>query len=213
MDVAIINYGVSNLYSVQNILEKNNVNSIITNDNDVILNAKIAILPGVGAFGESMKKINYLKLDQTIMRFIDSGKPFFSICLGMHLLFQESYEFGHNRGLGILEGQVKLLTSNQNNKFRVPHVGWNKVFFNTEKYKKTFMKHNKNEDFMYFVHSYYVKPEKDEIKLTTTKYEDIEFCSSVNKENITAFQFHPEKSGNSGGKIFKFIKKYINNNE
>ena len=209
MDVSIINYGVSNLYSVQNVLENIGLKSIITNDNNTIINSKIAILPGVGAFGEAMKKIKFYKLDTTILKFIETRKPFIAICLGMQLLFEESDEFGNYKGLGILKGSIKKLSFNQNEKILVPNIGWNKVFFPNKNYLNTVMKNNQNEDFMYFVHSYYAVPKSQEIVLTNTQYNNFIYCSAVNYENITAFQFHPEKSGNAGIKIFHSLKKMI----
>ena len=209
MDVAIINYGMNNLYSVQNACDKIGLESIITDDYDVIMRSKVAILPGVGAYSEAMKSIKAKKLDRAIYDFINSGKPFFGICLGMQLLFKESEEFGNNKGLGVIDGNVKKFKSDIKKKLIVPHVGWNKVFFRNKNHTKSIMKNNINEDFMYFVHSYHVVLESNDIELTSTEYQDKSYCSSIIKENITAFQFHPEKSGNAGMKIFREIKKLV----
>ena len=209
MNIAIINYGMNNLYSVQNACDKIGLDSIITDDYDIIMKSKIVILPGVGAYLEAMKSIKAKKLDRAIYDFIDSGKPFFGICLGMQLLFTESEEFGNNKGLGIIDGNVIKFKSNIQKKLIVPHVGWNKVSFRNKNHEKSIMKNNLNKDFMYFVHSYHVVLESNEIELTSTEYQDIDYCSSIIKENITAFQFHPEKSGNAGMKIFKEMKKLV----
>ncbi len=209
MEISIINYGMNNLYSVQNACYSENINSIITDDHDKILNSKIAILPGVGAFQEAIYNIKKKKLDKTILDFINSGKPFFGICLGMQLLFDESEEFGFTKGLGVFEGKVVKFKSNKIQNLVVPHVGWNKVTFNENNYKSSVMKNNFENDFMYFVHSFHVLPEINEVQLTSTNYGGINFCSAIKKDNITAFQFHPEKSGIAGKKIFKEIKKLL----
>lgn len=209
MNVAIINYGINNLHSVQNACSKLNLNSIITDDYKTIMSSKIAILPGVGAFSEAMKSIKMKKLDKAIYDFIESGKSFYGICLGMQLLFDESEEFGSSKGLGLIKGNVVKFKSKTENKIIVPHVGWNKIIFENQNYLNSVMKNTLNEDFMYFVHSYYVVPELRDIELTTTKYENTTYCSAIIKENITAFQFHPEKSASSGINIFKEIKKLM----
>ena len=209
MEISIINYGMNNLYSVQNACYNEKINSIITDDHDKILNSKIAILPGVGAFKEAIYNIKKKKLDKTILNFINSGKPFFGICLGMQLLFNESEEFGSTKGLGVFEGKVIKFKSNKIKNIIVPHVGWNKITFNENNYKSSVMKNNFDNDFMYFVHSFHVLPEINDLQLTSTNYGDINFCSAIKKDNITAFQFHPEKSGIAGKKIFKEIKKLL----
>ena len=209
MEISIINYGMNNLYSVQNACYNEKINSIITDDHDKILNSKILILPGVGAFKEAIYNIKKKKLDKTILNFINSGKPFFGICLGMQLLFNESEEFGSTKGLGVFEGKVIKFKSNKIKNIIVPHVGWNKITFNENNYKSSVMKNNFDNDFMYFVHSFHVLPEIKDVQLTSTNYGGINFCSAIKKDNITAFQFHPEKSGIAGKKIFKEIKKLL----
>ena len=187
MDVAIINYGVSNLYSVQNACHKVGLTSVITEDYDVIMNSQIAILPGVGAYSEAMKSIKSKKLDKSIFDFIDSGKPFYGVCLGMQLLFEESEEFGNCKGLGLIKGNVVKFKSNDKEKLIVPHVGWNKISFRNKNYIDSVMSKNENEDFMYFVHSYHVIPTLKDIELTSTKYQNNVYCSSILKENIISF--------------------------
>lgn len=210
MEIAIINYGMNNLYSVQNACNNIGVKSIITDDHEKILKSKIAILPGVGAYGNAINSLKEKKLDTTIRNFIDSGKPFFGICLGMQLLFEESEEFGSTNGLNILKGKVIKFDTDIKKNLIVPHVGWNQISFNSENnHKNSVMKNNNNGEFMYFVHSFHVVPQSDDIELTSTTYQDMKYCSSIKKENITAFQFHPEKSGETGNKIFKEIKKLL----
>ena len=135
MDVAIINYGINNLYSVENALKQLNIKCFITDDKDKILSSKIAILPGVGAFKEAMNSLKQKNLDKTIYEFIETGKPFFGICLGMQLLFSESDEFSYSKGLGIIGGKVVKFKSDK--KIIIPHVGWNKINLNKNIYKKS----------------------------------------------------------------------------
>jgi len=211
--VAIIDYEMSNLHSVFYACQKLGIKSIITSDNNIILNSKIAILPGVGAYGQAMKKLKSLKLDSTIKKFIDSGKQLIGICLGLQLLFSESEEFGNTKGLNLIEGTIKKIKYNVDSKIRypIPHVGWNKICKNNSDWKETMLEKNNEFDFMYFVHSYYVDLKDKDKCLTTTNYGEISFCSSINYENIFATQFHPEKSSHQGLKIYEKIKEKFNN--
>ena len=209
MDVAIIDYKMSNLFSVQAACEKVGLSSTITSEKNEILDAKVAILPGVGAFGEAMKYLSDLKLDDTIFQFADSGKPFVGICLGLQLLFDSSEEFGDYSGLGLIKGKVKKfkLYSHNSTKYPVPQIGWNKISRNGYSWGNTLLCNNTNDDFMYFVHSYFVEPENDNIMLSKTTYGNTEYCSSIQQNNIFACQFHPEKSGEIGINIYKNIKE------
>jgi imidazole glycerol-phosphate synthase subunit HisH len=209
MDVAIIDYQMSNLFSVQAACEKVGLTSLITSDEKKILDAKICILPGVGAFGEAMNQLKSLKLDKTINDFIKLKKPFVGICLGLQLLFEKSEEFGESRGLGLIKGQVKKFNFSSINqqKYPVPQIGWNNINKKNHSWKNSMLRNNKNCDFMYFVHSYYVEPTDKNIILSTTTYGKNEYCSSVQKDNIFACQFHPEKSGEKGLNIYKILKK------
>ncbi|MBT3800971.1 MAG: imidazole glycerol phosphate synthase subunit HisH [Bacteroidetes bacterium] len=209
MDVAIIDYKMSNLFSVQAACNNVGLSSVITSDNNEILDAKIAILPGVGAFGEAMKYLSELKLDDTIFQFVDSGKPFVGICLGLQLLFDSSDEFGANSGLGLVKGKVKKFKFHSRNsiKYPVPQIGWNMIKQTNGSWNDTLLCNNDNGDFMYFVHSYYVEPQKKNIIVSSTTYGNTEYCSSVQHDNIFACQFHPEKSGDVGLNIYKNLKK------
>jgi imidazole glycerol-phosphate synthase subunit HisH len=209
MDVAIIDYKMSNLFSVQTACKKVGLSSVITSDKNEILNAKIAILPGVGAFGEAMKYLRESKLDNSIHEFVDTGKPFVGICLGLQLLFDSSEEFGDYKGLGLIKGKVKKFNFHSNNstKYPVPQIGWNKISMNGSSWEKTLLCNNTNGDFMYFVHSYYVEPQMKNIILSSTIYGNTEYCSSIQQNNIFACQFHPEKSGEIGLNIYINLKK------
>ena len=209
MDVAIIDYKMSNLFSVQAACENVGLSSTITSDKNEILDAKVAILPGVGAFGEAMKYLSDLKLDDTIFQFVDSGKPFIGICLGLQLLFESSQEFGDYSGLGLIEGKVKKFEfySDNSTKYPVPQISWNKINKTNGSWDDSLFHNNTNGDFMYFVHSYFVEPENDNIMLSKTTYGNTEYCSSIQQNNIFACQFHPEKSGEIGINIYKNIKE------
>ena len=213
MDVAIIDYKMSNLFSVQAACRKVGLSSVITSDKNEILNAKIAILPGVGAFGEAMKYLLNSKLDDCIYRFVDSGKPFIGICLGLQLLFESSDEFGSHKGLGLIKGTVKKFQfiANQSVRYPVPQISWNKITQNSAVWNQTLLCNNHDNDFMYFIHSYYVEPEDKSIVLSKTIYGDKEYCSSIQYHNIFASQFHPEKSGPVGMKIYKELKNKLTN--
>jgi len=214
-DVAIIDYDLNNLFSVKLACEKANLSSIITSDHAVIMKANSAVLPGVGAFSHAMSNIKNKSLDKSIISFIESGKTFIGICLGMQLLMERSSEFGNSKGLGIFEGEVLGFTPHtfKEQFFPVPQVGWNKIFFKNDNWKNSILKKNENEDFMYFVHSFYVQPENDEEIASYSKYGNVEYCSSIFKENVIGMQFHPEKSGSSGLNIYKCLKDKIDQNE
>jgi len=209
MDVAIIDYKMSNLFSVQAACENVGLSSIITSDKDEILDAKVAILPGVGAFGEAMKFLCDSKLDDTIYQFADSGKPFVGICLGLQLLFESSVEFGNYSGLGLVKGKVRKFQFHSNNsvKYPVPQIGWNKIKRMDASWEDSLLFNNTNDDFMYFIHSYFVEPDDESIILSKTIYGNTEYCSSIKQNNIFACQFHPEKSGEIGLNIYKNLKK------
>jgi glutamine amidotransferase len=208
MSVAIIDYKLGNLHSVKSACDHVNLHSVITSDPNVILNSKAAILPGVGAFKEAMDFLNKSKLNLTIKEFIETKKPFLGVCLGMQLLFENSEEFGHHPGLGVIKGKIVKFNFNHNkiNNCSIPQIGWNKIYPKNKNWENTILESNQDEDFMYFVHSYYAVPEEDCV-LSITNYGDIEFCSSIQYKNIYATQFHPEKSGKKGLKIYKFFKK------
>lgn len=211
LDVAIIDYNMSNLHSVQAACNKVGLNSLITSDQSKIMNAKVAILPGVGAFGEAMMQLKKYKLDECIYKFVETGKPFIGICLGLQLLFEKSEEFGSHEGLKIIKGNVKKFKYDSigSVKYPVPQIGWNQIKQKRISWENTLLNKNKNNDFMYFVHSFYVEPEDDSIILNESTYGDRNFCSAVQTKNIFATQYHPEKSGATGIKIYKQLKSNL----
>jgi len=213
LDVAIINLKLSNLHSVSAACRKVGLKSKVTSDKIIISKAKAIILPGVGSFSEAMTRIKKLNLEEVIKSCIDKGKPFLGICLGMQVLFSKSEEFGNSKGLSIFKGDVKNFNfyKKNNYKYPVPHVGWNKINVSKKKNKSrnVILKDIKNSEFMYFVHSFFVIPKNKDIILTKSNYGKEDFCSSIVSKNIYAFQFHPEKSGIEGLKIYKNFKSIV----
>jgi glutamine amidotransferase len=158
--VAIIDYHMSNLYSVKNACDYIGVNAVITSDKEELLKADAVMLPGVGAFRDAITNLEELDLISPIKDFVSSGKPFMGICLGLQLLFSESEEFGQAKGLGFIPGEVKKF--DYTNGVKVPHVGWNSIYCpegNKEAWERSPLKVVKENEYMYFVHSYYVEPQ------------------------------------------------------
>ncbi|MCX8094104.1 MAG: imidazole glycerol phosphate synthase subunit HisH [Candidatus Goldbacteria bacterium] len=194
--LSVINYGMGNLHSVIKSLQYLNIPAKITDKNKEIKNSIGIILPGVGAFKDAMKELRIRKLINLIKEEVIVGKPILGICLGMQLLFTESYEFGRFQGLNFIKGKVIKFKTD----LKVPHIGWNSVTFNK---KSLLLKGIKNNSYFYFVHSYYCVPEDKKVILTKTKYGNIIFASGVEYKNIYGFQFHPEKSSENALKIYK----------
>lgn len=196
--VAIIDYGVGNLFSLQCSLNKIGVEAVVTKDPQQIMSADRIILPGVGAFGDAAKKLKESGLVELITSQAQSGKPFLGICLGMQLLFEKGYEYGEHDGLGFLKGNVVALEGKIDSNLRIPHMGWNALDFKKE---SPLFKYINDGDYVYFVHSYYAT-DCDESVLATSDY-GIPVTATVGKGNIFGCQFHPEKSGDIGLKILK----------
>lgn len=195
--VAIIDYGAGNLHSVKNALDYLGADSVITSDKDTILGASHVILPGVGSFGDAMECIRNSGLFDTVKEVADGTRPFLGVCLGLHLLFEESEESPGVKGLGIFGGKVVKIPDCG---LKIPHMGWNNL-----KSGKTSRILPDSGEFMYFVHSYYIEPEDKEIISSYTTYGE-ELAVSIEKGNVFAVQFHPEKSGKAGLAI---LKKFI----
>ena len=195
--VAIIDYGAGNLHSVKNALDFVGVDSVITKDKDEILSADHVILPGVGSFGDAMECINNSGLYEVIKKAADGSRPFLGICLGLHLLFDESEESPGVKGLGILSGKVTKIPDCG---LKIPHMGWN----NIEVSKESRILPTESE-FMYFVHSYYINPQNSDVVSSYTTYGK-KLGVSIEQGNVFAVQFHPEKSGEAGLNI---LKKFI----
>jgi imidazole glycerol-phosphate synthase subunit HisH len=216
--VAIVDYNAGNLFSVEHACKAVGLKPVITGKPRDILNADALILPGVGAFGDAMKNLNSLALVKPLLEFAASGKPFMGICLGMQLMFSKSEEFGEHEGLNLITGDViKFPSFNKyGEKNRIPQIGWNQILYPSklgeESWKNTPLEQIVNGEFMYFVHSFYVKPQYSEDILAVTEYCGMEYCSAVSKNNIFATQFHPEKSAIEGIKIYQYWANKIMSN-
>lgn len=193
--IAIIDYGMGNLRSVQKALEKIGATARISERPDEIQNAEKIILPGVGAMKPAMDKLRSLKLIDLIKTCIASGKPFLGICLGFQLLFESSTEGGNTPGLGIFKGTVKRFTS-----LKIPQIGWNQLHIQNS--ASPILKNIHAGANVYFCHSYYAQPEDPAIIAATTDYA-VEFTSAITRENVFGVQFHPEKSQSVGLQILR----------
>lgn len=196
--ITIIDYGMGNLKSVYNALKKVNFDCQISSEVTDIEIADKLILPGVGAFKDAMDNLQNLDLILPIRKKVNDGCPLLGICLGMQMLFDEGYECELRKGLGFIEGKIKLMNSKEN--LKVPHIGWNRLEFNRE--NKILNNINK-ESFVYYVHSFMATEMIDENLIAYSKYGDINIPGIVNKGNVYGMQFHPEKSGEVGLKILK----------
>ena len=200
--IAIIDYGMGNLRSVQKGFEKVGYDAIVTSNYKDILSAKGVVLPGVGAFKDCMRNLEEGCLVDSIYKVIEMGKPFLGICLGLQLLFTESEEFGIHKGLGIIKGKVVRFSFSTQG-LKIPHMGWNSIKKSGQKNQFSPMFEGiPDNSYFYFVHSYYVVPEDDNIVASKTDY-GIDFVSSISKDNIFACQFHPEKSQEMGLRLLK----------
>jgi imidazole glycerol-phosphate synthase subunit HisH len=197
--IIIIDYGMGNLHSVRKALEVVGAKAKVSSRPEDIKKASKLVFPGVGAFGEAMKELKRLKLVKPIKDAIASGTPFLGLCLGLQLLFEKSEEAPGVKGLSVLKGEVKRFRLKD---LKVPHMGWNQILRKTHDAKRTtqLLKGVPNGSYVYFVHSYYVKPKDKKVILTTTDY-GINFVSGICKDNVYALQFHPEKSQGLGLKI------------
>lgn len=200
VNVAIVNYQAGNLRSVQKALEQFGARALITSNVKDIKEADALVFPGQGAIDSSMTQLRESNLIEPLVEYIGSGKPFLGVCLALQLLLEESEE-GKEPGLGIIEGKVRKLPSG----VKVPHMGWNMVKLQAE---HPVLSGIPNESYFYFVHSYYAEPEDQSIIAATTHY-GIEFCSAVAWDNVIATQFHPEKSGRIGLKIYQNFVKLV----
>jgi len=213
--IAIIDYGMGNLFSVKRACEQVDLYPLVTADATEIMRSDAMILPGVGAFGDAMSNLKRLGMIAPIKEFIESGRPFIGICLGMQLLMSESEEFGSNKGLDIIKGTVVKFPTRGNDQrtIKVPQVGWNRIYrahhAAESVWQNSHLQDIKNNEYMYFVHSFYTVPEDPKVILSLTKYEDTEYSSSISFNNIFACQFHPEKSATAGMKIYANIASLI----
>jgi glutamine amidotransferase len=202
--IAIVDYGMGNIRSVEKAFHKIGVDARVTADAASVRNASGIVLPGVGAFRDCMANLDNLNLLDTIVAEVRKGKPYLGICLGLQILFSESEEFGHCKGLGVFPGRVVRFQL-ADPTLKIPHMGWNTVSF---KKKPPICAGIPDRSHFYFVHSYYVVPENPEIIAGTTEY-GIPFTSMVWKDHVMATQFHPEKSQDLGLRMLKGFADFV----
>lgn len=199
--IAIIDYDAGNIRSVEKAFAFLGESATVTRDPETILNADGVVLPGVGAFGDAMDKLRAYGLDRVVRECVDRNKPFLGICLGLQLLFAESEESPGVEGLHILEGRIVRIPSDQG--LKVPHIGWNSLQFQTD---SRLFENLPENPFVYFVHSFYLQAADTEIVTATADY-GVQIHASVEKGNLFACQFHPEKSSDVGMQMLRnFIK-------
>jgi len=197
--IAIIDYGVGNLFSLKSSLSMIGAQAIVSGDADVIRAAERIILPGVGAFGDARKKLADTGLDKILLEEAARGKPVMGICLGMQMLFEKSYEYGEHKGLGLIPGEVVPMAGKLPAGLKVPHIGWNALEISRKDHP--LMKYTKDGDCVYFVHSFYAENCRANT-LATAEY-GIDVTAAVAKDNVMGCQFHPEKSGSVGLNILR----------
>ncbi len=195
--VAIIDYGVGNLFSLISSFKAIGEEVIVTANKEELFNADKIVLPGVGAFGDAVEKLKSSDLFDFVIELSKSGKPILGICLGMQMLFEKSYEYGIHKGLGLIKGKIVPMEGVIDKSLKVPHIGWNALNKTKE---SRLLKYVKEGEHVYFVHSYFGTDCEDVI--ATAEY-SVPLCACVEKDNVFGCQFHPEKSGNTGLKILK----------
>lgn len=218
--IAIVDYGVGNLFSLASSLKFIGVESVVTSDPETIRNSDQIILPGVGAFGDAANKLRETGLDEIVREQALSGKPLMGICLGMQLLFEKGYEYGEHEGLGLLKGNVVPMEGYISQDLDIPHMGWNSLDIcvgNSEKVakgapegfakEKSLLRNINDGDCVYFVHSYFATDCDDSV-IATAEYGE-KLTAAVQKENIMGCQFHPEKSGKVGLAILEAFSQEV----
>ncbi len=205
--VAIVDYGVGNLFSVNKAFSRIGFDSFITAKPDEILASTRVVLPGVGAFGNGMRKLAEAGLIAVIKEFASSGKPLLGICLGAQLLLENSQEFGETSGLGIIKGEVVEIPkkSRTEDNIRVPHIGWNNLIYSggIDSTRGTILDSIPEMSMTYFVHSYMLSPEQSANRLSHVDYQGLNIAAVIQEKNVVGTQFHPEKSGETGLKLLR----------
>lgn len=196
--IAIVDYGVGNLFSLISSFKKIGADIVVTADAEVIKSADRIILPGVGAFEDAARKLRDSGLDKVIISEVQNGKKLMGICLGMQMLFEKSYEYGEHKGLGLLKGSIVPMKDTIPAELKIPHIGWNALHFTRE---SNLFKYIKPNNCVYFVHSFYATDCDDSV-IATAEYGK-ELTAAVQKDNVMGCQFHPEKSGEVGLNILR----------
>lgn len=197
--IAIIDYGIGNLFSLKSSFGKIGETAVVTSDESVIEEADRIILPGVGAFEDAARKLRQSGLDKVVLEQVAQGKPLMGICLGMQMLFEKSYEYGEHEGLGLIRGEVRPMRGEIPDDLKIPHMGWNRLDFVGE--KDELFKYVNEGDFVYFVHSFHGTDCEDSL-IATAEY-GANITAAVRRDNVWGCQFHPEKSGKVGLAILK----------
>lgn len=196
--IAIVDYGVGNLFSLERSFHAIGADVTVTADPEVLQQADKILLPGVGAFGDAAEKLRSSGLGDAVVAQANNGKPLMGICLGMQLLFEEGYEYGCHKGLGLIPGQVRPIADVIPGELKIPHMGWNALDFKKE---SPLLRYIHDGDFVYFVHSYYAA-NCEEATIATAEY-GAPLTAAVQKGNVFGCQFHPEKSGPVGLQILR----------
>ena len=201
--IAVIDYGVGNLFSLLSSLKYVGLDTKLTNNIEEIKNAEGIILPGVGAFRDAIGNLEKYGLKETLISEAKKGKPFLGICLGMQMLFEKSYEYGEYEGLGLINGTVEEIKKYipENSDLKIPHMGWNSLIINDRFKDDKILKDVDNNEYVYYVHSYFAKIDMKNI-VTYSEY-GTKIPGIVKNENVYGMQFHPEKSGDTGLKLLK----------
>lgn len=212
--VAIVDYDMGNIFSVKHACETVGLTAIVTSSRREIELADAVILPGVGAFRDAMDCLKRLDLVGPLRDRASSGKPVVGVCLGMQLFMSESHEFGLRHGLGVIPGSVVHLGAPRDGErvLKVPHVGWNRVRVSGETSTGRglgILGPDNDGESMYFVHSYVARPDDPAVVVATTRYGDAEFCSVMARDNVVGFQFHPERSGPAGLRIYSNLSRWL----
>lgn len=199
-EVVVVDYGIGNVFSVCNALSLIGASPILTGEPATIAKAERLILPGVGAFSKAMENLRSQGLDDAVAKFIDTGRPFLGICIGMQVLMERSTEFGDHAGLGHIKGSVERIPTRTNtgNRVKVPHIAWAKINPNCHLSKKNAFALAYREQYFYFVHSYTCKPLSEDNLIASTSYHGTKITAMVGRDNILGVQFHPERSGPVG---------------
>lgn len=202
--VGIVDYGLGNIFSIQQAFQKLGVTASVVRDPKHLRDLDGLILPGVGAFGKAIEDLKSLELLESLQQYAQSGKPMFGICLGLQLIMSLSYEFGTHQGLDLIKGTVERFPSSwENQPLRVPNVGWNPLIMNSlPSQENSPLRGLMQQDEFYFVHSYYAIPEDETQIVAYARYNGFRYPAALQKKNVFATQFHPEKSGEQGLQIF-----------
>ena len=217
----IVDYGMGNLFSARQAAERAGLDAVISAAREEVLAADAVVLPGMGAFGDAMAALRELALVEALQSVAVSGRPIMGVCLGMQLLMTRSFEFGEHEGLGLVPGEVRRLSQPlgmDGRRLKVPHVGWNRIHRplshgavsgSSNRWIGTPLEELSDGEYMYFVHSYHVTPADSHHVLSVSRFGDVEFCSTLIEDNIFGTQFHPERSGPEGLKIYENFARRI----